>query len=102
MFMKDAFDEGIYSGLKLKTQKKEQNKKELFIEELTNEIRNKYPYSLKVEHIIELTGYSQGTVYRMLDCGEIPGAKKIRGWRMPRDVFLSWWLSVGIGEDEIV
>jgi len=74
----------------------------LLIKEFTEDIRNKYPFSLTVKHIIELTGYGQATVYRMLDCGEIPGAKKIRGWRVPRDVFLSWWMADGVDDDGVV
>ena len=80
----------------------EKTSNQLTIDKLTTDIRSKYPFSLTVKHIIELTGYGQATVYRMLDCGEIPGAKKIRGWRVPRDVFLSWWLSDGVSEDEVV
>ena len=67
------------------------DKQTSIIENFTNEVRSEYPISLKVKDIIKLTGYSQGSVYRMLECGEIPGAKKIRGWRVPRDVFLAWW-----------
>ena len=65
------------------------------LEKLIRETIIKYPFTLKVTHIIELTGYGQATVYRMLEQGEIPGAKKIRGWRIPRDIFLSWWYSDG-------
>ena len=104
MINKDRCKEGFLSGLELgsinnKTNVNKEN--EILINKFTKDIRNVYPYSLKVKHIIELTGYGQATVYRMLDCGEIPGAKKIRGWRVPRDVFLSWWLSDGVEREEI-
>ncbi|HMA60151.1 MAG TPA: helix-turn-helix domain-containing protein [Halanaerobiales bacterium] len=78
-----------------------ETKNDIF-ENLIRETSNKYPISLKVRDIIELTGYSQATVYRMLECEEIPGAKKIRGWRVPRDVFLAWWMADGIGDNEII
>ena len=77
------------------------NNNNKIIERFIDDVRNSYPISLKVKDIIELTGYSQATVYRMLECGEIPGAKKIRGWRVPRDVFLSWWMADGVSEDEV-
>ena len=72
------------------------------LDELIKKTRAEYPFTLNVSHIIELTGYGQATVYRMLECGEIPGTKKIRGWRVPRDVFLSWWLADGVGVDEVI
>lgn len=53
--------------------------------------RENYPLSLKVEHLVEITGYSENSVYLMLERGSIPGAKKIKGWRVPRDTFLLWW-----------
>ena len=77
----------------------EVNKSNRVIKKISDEIRIDYPISLKVKDIIELTGYSQATVYRMLENKEIPGAKKIRGWRIPRDIFLSWWYSEGTNEN---
>jgi len=76
------------------------NKK--IIEKLIQEMQYKYPVSLKVKDIIEFTGYSQATVYRMLECGEIPGAKKIRGWRVPRDVFIAWWYMDSADSDDLL
>ena len=76
--------------------------KNSILKKLIKETGIKYPISLKVKDIIELTGYSQATVYRMLECGEIPGAKKIRGWRVPRDVFLAWWMADGVGDNEVI
>jgi len=58
---------------------------------LIDETRKEYPYSLKVEHLSEITGYSDNSIYLMLEAGDIPGAKKIKGWRVPRDTFLLWW-----------
>jgi len=78
------------------------NNNNKIIERFIDDVRNSYPISLKVKDIIELTGYSQATVYRMLECGEIPGAKKIRGWRVPRDVFLAWWMADGVGDNEVI
>lgn len=91
----------ISKDIKYKIRENEKSNNVVSIEKLIGIIQDKYPFSLKVKDIIELTGYSQATVYRMLECGDIPGAKKIRGWRVPRDVFLSWWLADGVSEDEV-
>lgn len=62
------------------------------LKECVHETRNDLPMSLKVKHIAEITNTSEKTVYLRLENGEIPGANKIMGhWRVPRDVFLSWW-----------
>ena len=71
------------------------------LKELVKETRTELPFSLEPTHIIELTGYSRATIYKMLEAGEIPGAKKIRGWRVPRDVFLAWWYGEEQDEDVI-
>jgi predicted DNA-binding transcriptional regulator AlpA len=55
--------------------------------------REELPFSLKVADMAKLTGYSENSIYLLLEAGEIPGAKKIKGWRVSRDVFLSWWYS---------
>ena len=63
------------------------------LEEQIGQSREELPFSLKVKHIVELTNSSKPQVYEMLDRDIIPGAKKVPGlgWRIPRDVFLSWW-----------
>lgn len=61
------------------------------LQELIQKTRQGYPLSLKVEHLAEITGYSENSIYLMLEKGDIPGAKKIKGWRVPRDTFLLWW-----------
>lgn len=61
------------------------------LQQLIQKTSQGYPLSLKVEHLVEITGYSENSVYLMLEKGEIPGAKKIKGWRVPRDTFLLWW-----------
>lgn len=61
------------------------------LQELIQKTRQGYPLSLKVEHLVEITGYSENSVYLMLEKGDVPGAKKIKGWRVPRDTFLLWW-----------
>lgn len=61
------------------------------LKELIEKTRQGYPLSLKVEHLVEITGYSENSIYLMLEKGSIPGAKKIKGWRVPRDTFLLWW-----------
>jgi len=96
--IKSTKEDNVIIGVK----KDEFRNNENAIEKLTEDVRKKYPFSLTVKHIIELTGYSQATVYRMLECGEIPGAKKVMGWRVPRDVFLAWWLADGVGVDEVI
>lgn len=87
----DRFEKLFNDFMNKKKEYIKEDKKATTIEKFTNDVRSEYPISLKVKDIIELTGYSQATVYRMLEIGEIPGAKKIRGWRVPRDVFLAWW-----------
>ncbi len=68
--------------------------------ELVRENQEKLPFSLKVKHIVELTNTSDTTIYEALTAGKIPGAKKIMGvWRVPRDIFLTWWYGVNREED---
>jgi len=55
------------------------------------EIRKEYPQSLTVTDISEITNYSENSIYLLLNQGEIPYAKKLKGWRVPRDTFLLWW-----------
>jgi len=61
------------------------------LQALIQKTSQEYPLSLKVEHLAEITGYSENSIYLMLEKGDIPGAKKIKGWRVPRDTFLLWW-----------
>lgn len=79
---------------------REQEKKELektmqeavhdTLQELIKKTSQGYPLSLKVEHLAEITGYSENSIYLMLEKGDVPG-KKTKGWRVPRDTFLLWW-----------
>lgn len=70
--------------------------------ELVRENQEKLPFSLKVKHIVELTNTSETTVYEALTAGKIPGARKIMGaWRVPRDIFLTWWYGVKLAEEEV-
>ena len=65
---------------------------EKILREQIEKTRDELPFSLGVGDLVELTGMSQTKVYQSLNGGEIPGAKKIMGsWRVPRDIFLSWW-----------
>jgi len=55
------------------------------------EIRDQYPQALKVKDLVEITQYSENSIYILLEEGRIPGAKKLKGWRVARDTFLTWW-----------
>lgn len=57
--------------------------------------QKKYPVSLKVPDLMEILDTSDTTVYLKLRKGEIPGARKISGigWRINRDIFLTWFYS---------
>jgi len=55
------------------------------------ETREEYPHSLSVSDISEITAYSENSIYTLLKNGKIPFAKKLKGWRVPRDTFLLWW-----------
>ncbi len=86
-------------GIKLKISAKDTNKTKLIIKKKVErffvscmkETRENYPISLKVKHMAEITNLSSNSIYLLLEKGKIPGAKKIKGWRVPRDTFLSWW-----------
>jgi len=54
---------------------------------------NNYSESLKAKDLQQIMNCSQTQVYDALNNNDIPGAKKIKGlgWRVPRDVFLTWW-----------
>lgn len=68
--------------------------KEVLMELISKE-QEKYPFSLKVPHLMELLNASDTAIYEKLERGEIPGAKKYKGigWRINRDVFLTWLYS---------
>lgn len=54
--------------------------------------RKEFPFSLTVLHLAQITELNTHTIYRRLRKGDIPYANKSMGrWRVPRDVFLSWW-----------
>lgn len=72
------------------------------LKELVRETRSELPFTLEPKQIIELTGYSRATVYKMLEAGEIPGAKNLRGWRVPRDVFLAWWYGEEQDNEDVI
>ena len=63
--------------------------------ELVQAEQKKYPIALKVPQITRILGTSDVTIYAKLEKDEIPGAKKIPGigWRINRDVFLTWLYS---------
>jgi len=58
---------------------------------LIKEKRKDYPQSLTVSDISEITNYSENSIYLLLSQGKIPCAKKLKGWRVPRDTFILWW-----------
>ncbi len=62
--------------------------------------QQKYPFSLKTKNVIELMNCSQTQAYEALERGDIPGARKIpgMGWRINRDVFLTWLYSEEVRE----
>jgi hypothetical protein len=63
------------------------------LETKINETADKYPPALKTKHLLEIMNCYKAELYPLLNNGQIPAAKKIPGlgWRIPRDVFLSWW-----------
>ena len=62
------------------------------LEELIKDTREKFPLTLKVKHVAEITNLHESTVYELLAQGKIPMAKKMfNAWRIPRDSFLLWW-----------
>jgi predicted DNA-binding transcriptional regulator AlpA len=61
------------------------------IKQCIMEMRDKYPQALKVKDLVEITEYSENSIYLLLEQGRIPFAKKLKGWRVARDPFLSWW-----------
>ena len=61
------------------------------LKECIQESREQYPETLKVKDIAEITRLHEQSVYELLNQGQLPGAKKIMGWRVPRDPFLLWW-----------
>lgn len=68
---------------------------EKILMELISKEQEKYPFSLKVPHLMELLNASDTAIYEKLERGEIPGARKYKGigWRINRDVFLTWLYS---------
>ena len=68
--------------------------KEVLLELIREDIE-KYPFSLKWEHVMKLLDISKPTVYKKLNAGEIPGAICIEGvgWRINRNIFLTWLYS---------
>ena len=68
--------------------------KEVLLELIQAE-RKKYPVALKVPDVMKLLDTSDVTIYKKLRNGEIPGGKNISGigWRINRDVFLTWLYS---------
>ena len=63
------------------------------LEDQIQQTREQLPVSLKPNHLIEIMNTSKSQVYKLLKRDKIPSAKKLDGlgWRIPRDVFLSWW-----------
>lgn len=90
----DIFNESVdVQTEEVKTNKSDTNLSNFcMLLELIREEREKYPFSLSWEHVMELLDISKPTVYKKLKAGEIPGAKYIDGigWRVNRDLFLTW------------
>ena len=61
--------------------------------------RQKYPKSLTVSDLSEITNYSENSIYKLLKQGKIPYAKKLKGWRVPRETFILWWYGSYFEED---
>lgn len=62
------------------------------LKEMIKDTKESYPVSLKVKDLAEIMNISKKTVYTRLEKEEIPGQNKLMGqWRVPRDVFLTWW-----------
>ena len=61
------------------------------LKDCIQEVREEYPPTLKVKDIANITQLHEKSVYELLNDNKIPGAKKIMGWRVPRDTFLCWW-----------
>ena len=74
--------------------------KEILMELISKE-QEKYPFSLKVPHLMELLNASDTAIYEKLERGEIPGARKYKGigWRAPRDVILAWLYGQELHDD---
>ena len=69
------------------------------LKESIEDVQGNFPFSLKVKHMMKITNYSSDSIYKMLEEGKIPSAKKIKGWRVPRDIFVLWWF--GLSEKNI-
>ena len=73
------------------------------LEKRINKTADKYPPALKPKHLQQIMSHkmeglaSKTQVNNLLNSGHIPAAKKLPGlgWRIPRDVFLSWWFGRG-------
>ena len=73
--------------MKIKLQARE------IIEKKISEKIDNYPSALKPTDIMEIMNTSQARTYEALNRGDIPGAKKIKGfgWRIPKETFFAWW-----------
>jgi len=70
------------------------------LDERINEKINDYPSALKPADIMEIMNTSQARTYEALNRGDIPGAKKIKGfgWRIPKETFFAWWYGEEVKE----
>jgi|Wag4MinimDraft_11_1082651.scaffolds.fasta_scaffold06142_2 hypothetical protein len=70
------------------------------LDERINEKIDDYPSALKPADIMEIMNTSQARTYEALNRGDIPGAKKIKGfgWRIPKETFFVWWYGNNVNE----
>jgi hypothetical protein len=87
----------VTSGVKSKNQSVTLAAREI-LEKKMDEFIDKYPSALKPKDIMEIMNTTQARTYEALNRGDIPGAKKIKGfgWRIPRETFFIWWFSKSI------
>ena len=76
--------------------------KEVLLELIREDIE-KYPFSLKWEHVMKLLDISKPTVYKKLNAGEIPGANYIEGigWRINRNILLTYLYCEEVNDENI-
>jgi len=53
---------------------------------------DKWPYIMHPVHIMAAAGMGKNKTLELLQAGEIPGAKRVRGrWMITKDAFLEWF-----------
>lgn len=63
------------------------------LEKKINEAVANYPTALKAKHLPQIMNCHKPEVYRLLEKGRVPGAKKLPGlgWRIPTLPFFAWF-----------